>query len=125
MRDITDHIVPGDSANSQLKITVADEPGPGGACHEYVIAHLQPSGEERVLCRLSFQNGPIKSAGVNGITQEVLLAVVIDRLKGFQSGQYACSDNSDAATLTITALHALQRRTRDRIRRQVEGTHYK
>jgi hypothetical protein len=33
-----------------------------------------------------FQNGPIAEVGVNGVTHEVLLAIVADRLRSFQKG---------------------------------------
>ena len=37
MREITDHIVEGDLPQNQLTIEVTDEPGAGGANHNYVI----------------------------------------------------------------------------------------
>ena len=121
MRTITDHIVEGDSANHQLQIEVRDEPGQGGACHEYVI--LTELGAVR--CEVDFQNGPIKEFGVNGVTHEALLAIVIDRLRSFQAGPYSCRDNAVALTHIEEALMWLQRRTRERIKRGVEGTHAK
>ncbi len=38
LRQITDHIVEGDSVNHQLEVAVVDEPGQGGACHEYLAS---------------------------------------------------------------------------------------
>ncbi|KVR99176.1 hypothetical protein WK29_30460 [Burkholderia vietnamiensis] len=70
-----------------------------------------------------FQNGPIAEAGVNGITQEVLLAIVADRLRSFQAGPYACRENALALTKIEEAQHWLQQRTIARMRRGVEGTH--
>jgi hypothetical protein len=116
---ITDHIVENDPSK-QLEIRVLDEPGQGGACHEYGVYH---KGIE--LCKISFQNGPIREFGVNGITQEVLLAIVIDRLRAFQAGQFSCRDNAIALTHCEDALMWLQRRTRERIKRGVEGTNIK
>lgn len=126
MRELTDHIVPGDSANHQLKIEVLDEPGAGGANHEYKIdcAGGAPNSGGSTHY-IHFQNGPIKEAGVNGVTQEALLAIVIDRLRSFQAGPYACQDNEDAEKHCIEALTLLQNRTRARIARGVEGTHEK
>lgn len=74
---------------------------------------------------LAFQNGPVKEngEGVNGITHEVLLAVVIDRLQGFQSGPYKNRENAVALTKLEEALMWLHKRTRDREARGVEGTH--
>ena len=120
MRHITDHIVLGDAA-PQLTITVLDEPGPGGANHHYLIATPQdPQGLESG-CEIGFQNGPIQEAGINGITNEALLAVVIDCLKAFQAGPFSSEYNAHALHYTEQALSALQMRTRDRIVRGVEG----
>ncbi len=118
MRIITDHIVENDLAK-QLTITVKDDAGQGGANHEYEITNAD------LLQLVKFQNGPIKEFGVNGVTQEVLLAIVIDRLRSFQVGQFACRDNAIALTHCEEALMWLQRRTRERIKRGVEGTNQK
>ena len=123
MREITDHIVGGDTA-PQLQIRVHDEPGAGGACHVYSIAPPKetPIGERGfAYANIGFQDGPIRENGVNGVTQEALLAIVIDRLVHFQSGPFACEENEYALRHIQLALASLQTRTRDRIARQVEG----
>ena len=132
MRTITDHIVEGDSANHQLTITVTDEPGAGGANHRYEITGFScltnPSAtdyEQANIELLFFQNGAIKVSGVNGVTHEALLAILIDRLKSFQDGPFACDDNELAMKHCQEALNTLQNRTRARIARGVEGTHQK
>lgn len=73
-------------------------------------------------CDINFQNGPIAESGVNGISNEALLAIVEDRLIGFQSGEYACRENAIALTKLQEAMMWLQKRTRDRVARGVEGT---
>ncbi len=132
MRQITDHVV--NPANDKLRITVTDEPGSGGANHLYIVEgfdtttnasdpvdsrHGQPAKYTTIL----FQNGPINEKGVNGITQEVLLAIVADRLRSFQAGPFACRENALALTKIEEAMHWLQQRTIARMRRGVEGTH--
>lgn len=72
--------------------------------------------------RVSFQNGPIKEQGVNGLSQEALIAVLIDRLEGFQSGQFKCHDNELALDHLQYARLMLHKRTMDRVARDVEGT---
>lgn len=122
MRQVTSHKVNG--LNDQLEILVLDEPGQGNACHKYGINML--TGTQG--CRgpvINFQNGPIAEAGVNGISNEALLAIVEDRLLGFQSGQYACRENAIALTKLQEAMHWLHHRTRERVARGVEGTHAK
>lgn len=124
MRKITSHRV--NPANAQLEIHVHDEPGAGGACHEYEIRIADPlGGSTKEAVRISFQNGPIAEHGVNGITQEALLAICIDRLQGFQAGPFACHYNDIALWKLEEALMWLQKRTRDRMDRGVEGTSIK
>ncbi len=126
MRNITDHKLHG--LNDALEITVLDEPGQGGACHKYGISFGDPedaTGHSQRTTLINFQNGPIKEAGVNGISGEALLAVVIDRLRSFQAGQYSCLENAVALTKLDEAMMWLQKRTRDRLARGVEGTNAK
>jgi hypothetical protein len=125
MRTLTDHIVEGDSANHQLTVTVLDEPGQGGACHEYSIRWKNERDETEPHCFIGFQNGPIKEFGVNGVTQEALLAILIDRLRSFQAGSFACHENAMALEDCEGALGWLKTRTRNRIKRNVEGIHEK
>ena len=121
MREITTHVV--NPANEKLKITVTDEPGAGGANHEYEVSGFSgpgiPLGSGYV--KISFQNGPINEHGVNGITQEALLAIVADRLHSFQSGPFACEENGKALMNVLEAQEALLSRTRKRMARGVEG----
>lgn len=117
-RELTSHQVNG--LNEELTIQVLDEPGEGNACREYGIGF----GDDQMFY-VKFQDGPIKGAGVNGISNEVLLAIVEDRLLGFQSGPYACRENAVALTKLQEAMMWLQKRTRDRAARGVEGTHEK
>jgi len=121
VRELTSHKVNG--LNESLTIEVIDEPGQGNACHRYMI---RPNAlTEAQPCCIHFQNGPINEAGVNGISGEALLAVVEDRLIGFQSGQFACRENAVALTKIQEAMMWLQKRTRDRMARGVEGTNVK
>ena len=123
MREINDHVI--NPANDKLKIRVTDQPGAGGANHRYEVSGFNvdgaPAGSGYVT--IDFQNGPIAEAGVNGITQEVLLAIVADRLRSFQAGPFSCRENALALTKIEEAQHWLQQRTIARMRRGVEGTH--
>nr|WP_294577548.1 hypothetical protein [uncultured Rhodopila sp.] len=131
MRKLTDHKLNG--LNEALDIAVLDEPGQGGACHRYDITGFaagdnpsatSPEGYVSTFSRtiILFQNGPLKEARPNGISQEALLAILIDRLGSFQGGPYACRENAIALTHLEDALMWLQKRTRDRMARGVEGT---
>lgn len=124
MRTITDHKLNG--LNDALKIIVLDEPGQGGANHLYQIFldenQRNDPRDSTVALHIGFQNGPIQEVGVNGISGEALLAVVIDRLRSFQAGPYACRENALSLTSLEESLMWLQKRTRDRLARGVEGT---
>lgn len=129
-REITSHKV--NPANDTIGIFVTDEPGAGGANHCYELtgfdetknASFKPTqtGTRQVVL---FQNGPIPEAGVNGVTQEVLLAIIKDRLESFQAGPFACEENGKALAAVNEALHWLLFRTLKRMARGVEGTHTK
>lgn len=128
MRELTEHAV--NTANDTLMISVLDEAGQGNACHSYNIGGYNlltnpsaPPGISACSTYIVFQNGPIAEVGVNGVTHEALLAILCDRLRGFQSGPYACKANACALTHLEEALHWLQQRTIERMRRGVEGTH--
>lgn len=116
MRTVDYHKI--NPTNDTLDIDVFDEPGAGGANHVY---HVAQKNTAPAMLKVSFQNGPIGEVGVNGVTQEVLLAIVIDRLRSFQSGPFSCRENALALTKCEEALHWLQQRTLDRMRRGVEG----
>lgn len=115
VREINTHKVNG--LNESIGVHVVDDLGPGGANHEYMIVAGFGNG-----CEIKFQNGPINEAGINGISNEALLAVVIDRLQGFQSGAFKCRENAIALTHLEDAMHWLQHRTQARVLRGVEGT---
>lgn len=117
MRTIETHRV--NPANDLIEIKVLDAPGSGGAHHHYRLR--LPSVPEDIF--LDFQNGPIAEAGVNGITHEALIAVLVDRLECFQAGPYACAENREALASLKMAQHWLHERTRARVARGVEGTH--
>lgn len=114
MREITDHRV--NPINDLIQIQVLDRPGAGGASHEYLVT--TPDGREQ---RISFQNGPIGEAGPNGLTQEALIAICVDRLQSFQQGEFRCRENALAITKLEEAQHWLFHRTRARMERGVEG----
>lgn len=94
------------------------------AWHAAAVAMLDVCIRNPVL---SFHNGPIAvdGNGVNGITHEALLAVLIDRMEDFQAGPYSCPENNDALIHLHGALARLKCRTESRMARGVEGTHQK
>ena len=112
-----------DKSHKYTNVYASDYIGPGNAHHNYDIVHKEEGKLDRWLAEVRFQDGPIKEVGINGIMDENLLAIVIDRLQGFQSGDYKSRYNAIAMTKIEEALMWLQKRTRDREARGVEGTH--
>lgn len=125
MRDdlgmVLDHRISGTPARHQLSLTTQGEPGSGGAHRLYVISSVNGGADTGLV----FQEGAIPSVGINGITNEVLLAVVIDRLRDFQAGEFSCRENALALTNLEQSMMWLHKRTYDRISRGVEGTYEK
>lgn len=119
MRELTRHKVNG--LNDAIIINVIDEPGAGGANHQYEFHYADNDGDA-VYQHIHFQEGAIGENGINGISNEAVLAVVEDRLNSFQEGPFACRENASALTNVREAMDWLRRRTTDRCLRGVEGT---
>lgn len=119
IRQIATHLVEGQA--NELTIEVLDQPTHGNACHRYQVTDTDGKGAG-VSLDIHFQEGPIKEHGVNGVSHEVLLAVVKDRLEGFQTGPFACEENGLALAHIDAALAMLKGRTAKRLARGVEGT---
>ena len=125
MREVVRHKVEG--LNEALRIEAIEEPGNSDACHLYAITDTNAKADDDdgtvpVLCYVQFQDGPIGEAGVNGISVESLVAIVEDRLLTLQSGPLSCSATAIALAKLQEAMLWLQRRTRERVARGVEGT---
>ncbi len=108
-----------DDTHKYTTVTADAYIGPGNAHHRYTINDKKA----QVLGFLTFQDGPIKEAGINGVMDENLLAILIDRLTGFQSGKYACQENATALSKCKSALVMLKARTIRREKEGKEGTH--
>lgn len=120
--EVTDHQI--NELNQAIKIVSYDnKPGDPGFCNYRLLYETEHTG--KLIGLLHFQEGLPSEVGCNGITNESLLAIVIDRLRGFQSGPFACRENALALTKIEEALHWLQSRSRERSSRGVEGTHQK
>ena len=78
----------------------------------------KPTGANVLL--LDFQNGSPITNGINGVTNEQMLAILIHRVRHLDS-KFASDDNKEAIEHMLNALTVLERRTNERIRRGVEG----
>ena len=102
------------------------EPGPGGAYHHYIVYHgLDPERDE-TRTDIKFQKGPRNEDGsIGGVLDVDLLEIVRDRLKCFQSGEFATRENACALTHIEEALMWMNKRKEDRAERGVLGTYQK
>lgn len=117
MRELTTHVITDADASIKLR---SDDPGHGGAAHDYRVT-FERDGASVDLGRIAFQTGPVGEFGVNGLTHEVLLSILIDRLGAFQLGPYPSRYNADALQHCHYAQAALFQRTKDRMAAGVEG----
>jgi hypothetical protein len=95
------------------------------APHNFKVFPNQGRLGDQVLpiAEIHFQEGPIKEAGVNGVCNEDLIAMVITRLEHFNKSEFSCRENSMAITKLEESLLWLRKRTMGREQRGVEGTH--
>lgn len=123
--ELTSHKTNG--CNKQITVK-AFRRGAGGANTRYdVSGPLKYAGGSCGMVpsfglNVRFQDGPVDQ-GINGITNEVLLSILEDRLLGFQGGPFAHENNEVALEHVRAAMQALIARTTEREARGVEGTH--
>lgn len=103
MREITKHRI--NKCNRQISIFTAE--------FDAYIVRIGPN----IQTTIAFQRGPEKTVGVNGLTNEVLLAIVMDRLERFQMGPAPCDENGEALGLLEHALAMLAARVQRCIQR--------
>jgi len=103
MREVTTHRI--NKCNRQISIFT-------GELDTYVV-RIGPN----IVVTIAFQRGPEKAVGVNGLTNEVLLAIVIDRLERFQMGPASCEENGEALGLLEHGLAKLAARVQRCIQR--------
>ena len=96
------------------------ETGPGGGFHDYSVVRADTNES---LLKVAFQKGPRKDPEArHGVLDSDLMEIVRDRLKAFQAGPYATRENALALTHIEEALLWMNKRTEDRIERNVLGT---
>lgn len=108
------------------EVFAIDEVGPGGAHHSYKIETGNDDNLHIQLNVIQFQKGPRNvDTSICGVIDSDLLEIVRDRLKSFQSGEFATEYNAQALLHVEEALMWLNRRVEDRIERNVLGTYNK
>lgn len=115
-------------ANARTRVVgeVYDD-APGGGCHRYRVIFEKtdvsvPETGDRGSVWIDFQKGPVKEVGINGVQDEGLLAVLIDRLERFQAGPFKYNENAEALLKLQEAQFWVESRKQRRMKRGVEGT---
>lgn len=60
---------------------------------DYVVGY-NDADDNLIEVRLRFQRGAVTEVGINGITNEILLAILVDSLEDLQTGTGACDENA-------------------------------
>jgi hypothetical protein len=84
--------------------------------HKYRVSGFLSKPPVEVL----FQCGAVKVNGANGLTNEALLAILINRTEVLE-GMFPCVQNRMAIKHMQDALELFEARTRERLNRGVEG----
>ena len=110
--------------DDSIEVLVLDKKGAGGARHKYnvVCKEADPEkGGQRELGHIAFQNGNRLENGINGLTNEALLAIVAHRCQDFMEGPFPHETTRMALEAIRAGLAHLESRTADRKARGVEG----
>ena len=102
-------------------LEVFSVPGPHSAepnGHHYEVRFSTRTAHKTV--EIDFQEGPVKTFGLNGVTNEALLAILIDRTKVLNDA-FPCEENEVALTHMWDALRSLEARTARRVATGLEG----
>lgn len=111
----------GHGLNEKIVIDT-DQPDQSGAAHRYSVWIANPEQDGWQVASVQFQQGPRNEPGSKpGVTEAVLYAILIDRLRGFQAGPYACEENADQLSLLEECLRRTKARADERARRGVLG----
>jgi len=108
-----------------IEVCTLDEKDSDGANHKYRItvrkSDLLEDVEPITYVDLQFQQGGLAEVGPNGITDQALLAIVLDRMMGFQQGPFWCKENMAVISSLKQTLELMEARYKDRAKRNVEG----
>jgi len=108
------------ATNTPSSVAALDDkdPAAGGAHHVFGIQYGGPMD----VCRIQYQHGPRSlDDSTPGILDDDLLAIVQERLEGFQSGPFACEENATALDAVKAARQALGLRVARRVAKGVLG----
>jgi hypothetical protein len=121
MRHLEDHKVT--TLNREcVTVRAVDAKDSDGAHHLYQIDVRDPQkGSNIYRTMLMFQKGGLQDVGPNGLTDQALIAIVLDRMRGFQEGPYKCDENIPVILHLESVLEVFRIRAEERAARGVEG----
>jgi hypothetical protein len=109
------------SPGKTLFASATDEKSADGSHHHYAFTNVPaPGAPEIPLSSIKFQNGRPEDVGVNGVSDVMVLAAVVDHLQGFQRGPFACNENTQAIAALENAIAWI--RLRPNLSGRVQGT---
>lgn len=108
-------------------VRALDDSGPGGANHAYSIEFTMTKDGNGVVqpvpdnLHINFQKGAVNEVGINGVSDEALLEIIIDRAAAFSKGPFSSAEGTLALRKLQEAKFWLRARYEDRAERGVEG----
>lgn len=114
----------GHGLNEDIVIQSDDrDPNGGNSAHVYDLFMVEdPNAVPVQIGFIQFQHGPRGVKGSKaGATEAAILAILIDRLEGFQAGPYACGENTAQLLHLRIALALTKQRADERAARGVLG----
>lgn len=124
MRKISIH--QGDLLNDQIILETYDDDKPDLANSKFQF-HIKSGTNWEVHGQpVKFHSGPLGLVDeveyhINGLSNEVFLAIVLDRLQSWQKGKYACKENEVASQKILEALFWLKHHNQELIQRGTFG----
>lgn len=114
-------IIEGSTINQGLVIRADGFFDVDTACDHYSVSGFT-SEDMQGEARIPFQHGLVSEVGTNGLSDEAMVAILIDRFTAKQSGPLQCDEWRETLIRFQQAQAWMQARTLARISRGVEGT---
>ena len=94
--------------DESLTYLIATEKDDGNPTHHDF--QIKRTSDDTTLTKIHFQQGALDEKGPNGILNEDLLMMIIDRVESFQSSKLKCRENENALQHLYEALFWLNLR---------------
>ena len=105
-RAITYHHVGVEELDSAYEITALDKSEPLSKCYRVMVLDSEPGHQSFNTFNIQFQDGDPAAVGHNGLTDEVLLAILIDRAKCMANSlaDFRHPEHGDYESLLVQAM---------------------